>query len=297
MGYEEVVSLNAPPTVTPGTGKSCENPCKPLPYTQKNKTERGVIASYRGLETASVGHGHSAWGTTWPMSSRCQLLQRRDADETRTHDRPCEWRDVRGGANAGRVHEPGRLRRHRRDVVEATARPGHAAHHTRLDRPASSSLDFGADALAVFVRQLAPAAAPRQRRFIGGERVGGVLAHCHSAVPRSPSMRPRRAPMAPAIMGSRHPRQHDEQQTERHRQPEHLAGKGFGVHLRQAGLWPRRAHSAFVCCCRPRPWLRTRTGSGTRWRGRTGRSLPQARSRGAGCDWPAPPRIAQRAER
>ena len=63
MVYQEVVSLNAPPTVTPGTGKSCENPCKTLPYTPRNETERGVIASYRGLETASVGHDALHWGT------------------------------------------------------------------------------------------------------------------------------------------------------------------------------------------------------------------------------------------
>ena len=62
MVYQEVRSLAAPPTVTPGTGKDCENPCKSLPYQPKNDAERGAIASYMGLETASVAHDSPSWG-------------------------------------------------------------------------------------------------------------------------------------------------------------------------------------------------------------------------------------------
>jgi Domain of unknown function (DUF4440) len=62
MVYQEVRSLAAPPTVTPGTGKDCENPCRNVLYQPKNEAERGVIASYMGLETASVRHDAPHWG-------------------------------------------------------------------------------------------------------------------------------------------------------------------------------------------------------------------------------------------
>ena len=62
MVYQEVRSLAAPPTVTPGPGKDCENPCRNVLYQPKNEAERGVIASYMGLETASVGHDAPNWG-------------------------------------------------------------------------------------------------------------------------------------------------------------------------------------------------------------------------------------------
>jgi hypothetical protein len=62
MVYQEVRSLAAPPTVTPGPGKDCENPCRNVLYQPKNEAERGVITSYMGLETASVGHDAPNWG-------------------------------------------------------------------------------------------------------------------------------------------------------------------------------------------------------------------------------------------
>ena len=62
MVYQEVRSLATPPTVTPGTGKDCENPCRNVLYQPKNEAERGVVASYMGLETASVGHDAPNWG-------------------------------------------------------------------------------------------------------------------------------------------------------------------------------------------------------------------------------------------
>ena len=62
MVYQEVRSLAAPPTVTPGPGSDCENPCRNVLYQPKNEAERGVIASYMGLETASVGHDAPNWG-------------------------------------------------------------------------------------------------------------------------------------------------------------------------------------------------------------------------------------------
>jgi hypothetical protein len=61
--HHEVRSLDAPPTVTPGTGKECVNPCKTVPYEPKSESERGVIAAYQELETASHAADVKNWGT------------------------------------------------------------------------------------------------------------------------------------------------------------------------------------------------------------------------------------------
>jgi hypothetical protein len=62
MVYQEVRSLAAPPTATPGPGADCDNPCRNVLYEPKNEAERGVIASYMGLESASVAHNAPQWG-------------------------------------------------------------------------------------------------------------------------------------------------------------------------------------------------------------------------------------------
>jgi hypothetical protein len=58
--YQEVMSRETPPTFTPGAGKECENPCKSIPFTPNNETERQVAAAYSKLETAA--HAHNAEG-------------------------------------------------------------------------------------------------------------------------------------------------------------------------------------------------------------------------------------------
>jgi hypothetical protein len=54
--YQEVMSLEAPPTTTPGAGKECENPCQSIPFTPANDTERQVAQAYSKLETAAHAH-------------------------------------------------------------------------------------------------------------------------------------------------------------------------------------------------------------------------------------------------
>jgi hypothetical protein len=61
--YQEVKSLDAPPTFAPGPGKVCENPCKSVPYQPKNEAEKAVIAAYMGLESAAMAHSASDWTT------------------------------------------------------------------------------------------------------------------------------------------------------------------------------------------------------------------------------------------
>jgi uncharacterized protein DUF4440 len=61
--YQEVVSLDAPPSFTPGAGKDCENPCKMIPYQPKNPTEREVAAAYSQLETAAMAHNSAVFAT------------------------------------------------------------------------------------------------------------------------------------------------------------------------------------------------------------------------------------------
>jgi hypothetical protein len=60
---QDVRSLDAPPTATPGTGKECDNPCKRVPYEPKSANERAVIAAYQSLETAAHGADQKNWGT------------------------------------------------------------------------------------------------------------------------------------------------------------------------------------------------------------------------------------------
>ena len=61
--YQEVMSLDTPPTLTPGAGKDCENPCKTVAYTPRNETERQVVAAYSKLETAAMAHNSAVFAT------------------------------------------------------------------------------------------------------------------------------------------------------------------------------------------------------------------------------------------
>jgi hypothetical protein len=61
--YQEVMSLDAPPSSTPGAGKDCENPCRSVAYEPKNETERQVITAYSKLETAAMAHNSAVFAT------------------------------------------------------------------------------------------------------------------------------------------------------------------------------------------------------------------------------------------
>jgi len=61
--YQEVLSLDAPPSFAPGAGKDCENPCKAVPYKPKNETERQVVIAYSKLETAATARNSAVFGT------------------------------------------------------------------------------------------------------------------------------------------------------------------------------------------------------------------------------------------
>jgi molybdate transport system substrate-binding protein len=58
----EVKSADAPPTVTPNVGKSCDNPCRGVPYEPKSDNEQGVIAAFQTLETAIHSGDPDNWG-------------------------------------------------------------------------------------------------------------------------------------------------------------------------------------------------------------------------------------------
>ncbi len=61
--YQEVLSLDAPPSVAPGAGKDCENPCKTVAYKPKNETEQQVVNAYLKLETAAMARNSAVFGT------------------------------------------------------------------------------------------------------------------------------------------------------------------------------------------------------------------------------------------
>ncbi len=60
--YQELMSLDAPPSFTPGAGKDCENPCKTIAFTPKNETERQVAIAYSKLETAAHARNSAGFG-------------------------------------------------------------------------------------------------------------------------------------------------------------------------------------------------------------------------------------------
>jgi len=61
--YQEVMSLDAPPSFAPGAGKDCENPCKTVAYQPKNETEQRVVRAYSKLETAAMAHNSAVFAT------------------------------------------------------------------------------------------------------------------------------------------------------------------------------------------------------------------------------------------
>jgi hypothetical protein len=61
--YQEVMSLDTPPSFAPGAGKDCENPCKMIPYEPKNATEQQVVTAYSNLETAAMAHNSAVFAT------------------------------------------------------------------------------------------------------------------------------------------------------------------------------------------------------------------------------------------
>jgi hypothetical protein len=92
--YQEVISLGAPPTFTPGAGKDCDNPCKAIPFTPANDTERQVAVAYSKLETAAHARNSTAFA---PMvadefvaassnSDRLQTKRSRMAEFDRSKD-------------------------------------------------------------------------------------------------------------------------------------------------------------------------------------------------------------------
>lgn len=61
--YQEVASLETPPSFAPGAGKNCENPCKSVSYDPKNGTEKDVVSAYEQLETAAMAHNSAVFST------------------------------------------------------------------------------------------------------------------------------------------------------------------------------------------------------------------------------------------
>ena len=60
--YQELMSLEKPPSFTPGAGKDCANPCKAIPFTPKNDIEQQVAMAYSKLETAAHARNSAAFG-------------------------------------------------------------------------------------------------------------------------------------------------------------------------------------------------------------------------------------------
>ena len=61
--YQEVVSMDAPPSFAPGAGKDCLNPCKSVSYEPQNEAEKQVVSTYESLETAAMAHDSARFST------------------------------------------------------------------------------------------------------------------------------------------------------------------------------------------------------------------------------------------
>jgi len=61
--YQEVVSLDAPPKVTPSSGADCQNPCKSVLFVPKTDAERDVMAAFQNLETSAMSHDAAKFDT------------------------------------------------------------------------------------------------------------------------------------------------------------------------------------------------------------------------------------------
>lgn len=59
--YQELMSRAEPPTFTPGAGKDCENPCRTIAFTPRNRIEEEVAKAYSKLETAAHARNSAAF--------------------------------------------------------------------------------------------------------------------------------------------------------------------------------------------------------------------------------------------
>lgn len=61
--HQEVQSLDAPPTATPGAGADCDNPCKRVGLQPKNAAQAAVIAAYQELEIGAETRDVERWAS------------------------------------------------------------------------------------------------------------------------------------------------------------------------------------------------------------------------------------------
>jgi hypothetical protein len=61
IAYQELITLEAPPSFTPGAGKDCDNPCKTINFSPNNDIERQVASAYSKLETAAHARNSAAF--------------------------------------------------------------------------------------------------------------------------------------------------------------------------------------------------------------------------------------------
>ena len=95
--YQELTSLEAPPSFTPGAGKDCENPCKTIAFTPKTETERQVAIAYSKLETAAHVRNSAAFG---PMVGDEFVAASSNSDKLQSKRSRMEDFDLVASANA-----------------------------------------------------------------------------------------------------------------------------------------------------------------------------------------------------
>jgi hypothetical protein len=66
LAYHEVRLADHPPASGGPSANDCVVPCKSVPYTPKDEAEKGVFASWAGLELALTTHNTEAWIPHFP---------------------------------------------------------------------------------------------------------------------------------------------------------------------------------------------------------------------------------------
>ena len=66
LAYHEVRLADHPPAAGGPSANDCVAPCQSVPYTPKDEAEKGVFASWAGLELALTTHNTEAWVPHFP---------------------------------------------------------------------------------------------------------------------------------------------------------------------------------------------------------------------------------------
>jgi hypothetical protein len=99
--YQEVMSLEAPPTTAPGAGKDCQNPCKGTPFKPKDATQQAVINAYSKLESGAFVRN----ATVFAAMTADEFVAA-SSNSNKIYDKPSRIEDFNHSKNGGVAPTP-----------------------------------------------------------------------------------------------------------------------------------------------------------------------------------------------